>query len=456
MTPTMAEASKGIPLTGGGFEVSRETAPADVKRSPLLNHVAVGLWIIILALITIDLILISETRSVPYEDWGFRGFQAYLAIPLAILGFVIVRRFPRNWIGWLFLGSSISGLLMEISVGYAYLSLVLQPETFPGGDWASWLSGWLWLPGAVGFLFYVMLLFPDGRLPSPRWKPVAWFMTIAFIVLIIIIGVAPGPVTGPGEPLNPLRSPSLEPWSEQVFFVAMILVTLPGFLAVASLFFRFRRSSQQVRQQLKWFIFASIFAPFAVIVGQFEEALADILLVAVTLPSLIAIALAILRYRLYEIDIIIRKTLIYGLLTGVLVFLYFIGVVLLQALFRSLTGQSSSLAIVLTTLAITAMFNPLRQRFQSLIDLRFYRHKYDAQQALDTFVSAARKELDLTQLTEELTGVVTDSLKPQFISIWLQPQQIGGEQSLSQGTRQTSAMRLQPLHSKDTSHSEVE
>jgi hypothetical protein len=102
------------------------------------------------------------------------------------------------------------------------------------------------------------------------------------------------------------------------------------------------------------------------------------------------------------------------------------------------------------------MFNPLRQRFQSLIDLRFYRHKYDAQQALDTFVSAARKELDLTQLTEELTGVVTDSLKPQFISIWLQPQQIGGEQSLSQGTRQTSAMRLQPLHSKDTSHSEVE
>ena len=141
------------------------------------------------------------------------------------------------------------------------------------------------------------------------------------------------------------------------------------------------------------------------------------------------------------------------MLTGILVFLYFIGVVLLQELFRSLTGQSSSLAVVLTTLAVTALFNPLRRRLQSLIDLRFYRHKYDAQHALDIFVSAAREELDLTQLTEELIGVVTDSLKPQHISIWLQPQRIYGDQKLSQGTQQTSSMHLQPLHSIDISQS---
>jgi hypothetical protein len=177
-----------------------------------------------------------------------------------------------------------------------------------------------------------------------------------------------------------------------------------------------------VKQQIKWFLFASIFGPFAVVVGQFDGVIADVLLVAVTLPIPIGMAIAILRYRLYDIDIIIRKTLLYGLLTGLLVGLYFLGVVLFQQLFRSFSGQSSSFAVVLTTLAIAALFNPLRQRLQTLIDSRFYRKKYDAQHALDTFISTARDDVDLDQLSTQLVRVASDAMKPQHISLWLRPQ----------------------------------
>ena len=156
--------------------------------------------------------------------------------------------------------------------------------------------------------------------------------------------------------------------------------------------------------------------------GQFDGVIADIFLVAVTFPILLAIAIAILRYRLYDIDIIIRRTIQYGLLTGLLVGMYFLGVVLFQQLFRSFSGQSSSFAVVLTTLAIAALFNPLRQQLQSWIDSRFYREKYDAQHALDVFISTARDEVNIDQLSAELVRVAKEAMKPEYISIWLRPQ----------------------------------
>jgi hypothetical protein len=253
-------------------------------------------------------------------------------------------------------------------------------------------------------------------------------MGIMSVTLMVLIAIAPGPIRGPGEPLNPLRSARIEALSEEVYILAMAGVMLPAFLAALSLFFRYRQASRRVKQQIKWFLFASIFGPFAVAIGQLDGVIADVLLVAVTLPIPIAMAIAILRYRLYDIDIIIRRTLLYGLLTGLLVGLYFLGVVLFQQLFRSFSGQSSSFAVVLTTLAIAALFNPLRLRLQTLIDSRFYREKYDAQHALDKFIATARDEVDLDQLSAQLVRVANDSMKPEHISVWFRPQSIPFQQ----------------------------
>jgi hypothetical protein len=207
--------------------------------------------------------------------------------------------------------------------------------------------------------------------------------------------------------------------------VPILLIGIPTMLlSVASLVLRFRRSRGEERQQLKWFVCAGVLVVGALCVPLFVPGAASTVLQLLVMPSLPAAAgIAILRYRLYEIDIIINRTLVYGSLTVLLMTFYFAGVTTAQALFRAMTGQEQQpqLVVVASTLAIAALFNPLRRRIQAFIDKRFYRRKYDAAKTLEAFSARLRDETDLETLGAELVGVVRKTMQPAHVSLWLRP-----------------------------------
>jgi hypothetical protein len=282
-----------------------------------------------------------------------------------------------------------------------------------------------------GILVLYLLLFPTGRLPSRRWRPVAW-LTVAFVVVgVVLAALSPGAYLGSLGPIrNPLGIEGLTGIYKAVFFTMAPLLIVA---AVLSVFVRLRRSVGIERQQLKWFAYAvAAFAVGIILVSVitvvdtppwFERAgVAFFTLAGAAYP--IAIGIAILRYRLYDIDRIINRTLVYGSLTAMLALVYLGGVVGLQATLRVLTGQGSTLAVVASTLAIAALFSPLRLRVQRFVDRRFYRRKYDAAKTLAAFGSRLRNETDLEALGDDLVGVTSATMQPEHVSLWLRPEAI--------------------------------
>jgi hypothetical protein len=291
----------------------------------------------------------------------------------------------------------------------------------------------LWVPFTVLMLFF-LLLFPDGRLPSGRWRSFAWLVGIAAIVGVAVQALLPVPTCEVCPIENPLGIEGLESVAELVdALVEAFLVGVLGSLALASLFLRFRRASGVEHQQIKWlvFIFSVLFlgATLAYIVYSATEArwawsVGQSLLAVGSVGVPIAMGVAILRYRLYDIDSLINRTLVYGSLTLLLAAVYFGGVTLTEAIFRTLTGQEEQpqLAIVVSTLVIAALLIPLRRRIQSFIDRHFYRRKYDAGKTLEAFSAKLREETDLDTLNNELVGVVRETMQPAHVSLWLSPE----------------------------------
>jgi hypothetical protein len=291
----------------------------------------------------------------------------------------------------------------------------------------AWILTWVWIPG-LGLSTFQFLLFPDGRLPSRRWRWFAWLSLLLILVGTISQAFAPGLVQGGdvGGIYNPLGVeglPNVEKPIQTLLFALMLI-------SAASLFVRLVRASGVERQQLKWFTYASALSASSVILTYtISEAIGsvwlgwvgEVMIIAALLGTPIAMGIAILRYRLYEIDIIINRTLVYGPLTATLVALYFGAVVLLQRLFVVLTGEKSTLAVVASTLVIAALFNPLRRRIQAFIDRRFYRRKYDAAKTLEAFSAKLRDETDLEALNHELVEVVKETMQPAHVSLWLRP-----------------------------------
>jgi hypothetical protein len=301
------------------------------------------------------------------------------------------------------------------------------------------LSQWMWiLP--VGLLgIYLILLFPDGRLPSRRWRPLAWLSGVVIVLLGVDIILAPGPLEGHPGVRNPLGLEGA-PWLVDAGIVLLLLLPVCILASALSLILRDRRSGGEQREQIKWIAFAAslvglaflstilsllIFAPEFIRGGRDTPALWLQLLQYVMLLSFVsvpvAIGFAILRYRLYAIDLIINRSLVYGSLTATLVALYFGGIVVLQRVFVALTGQKSTLAVVASTLLIAALFTPLRRRIQYFIDRRFYRRKYDAAKTLEAFSAKLRDETDLDALSDDLVGVVRETMQPAHVSLWLRP-----------------------------------
>jgi hypothetical protein len=281
----------------------------------------------------------------------------------------------------------------------------------------------------IGLQVFYLLLFPTGRLPSGRWRWVAW-LTVAFVVAgVILSAFSSDPENGLGPIRNPLGIEGFTPLYDALLYSIAPLL----FVAVAlSVFVRLRRAVGVERQQIKWFAYAAAVWALGIIFNVitlaidtplwFERAVGAYFTVAgTTIP--ISIGIAILRYRLYEIDTLINRTLVYGSLTAALALTYFGGVATTQAIFHALTGQEqqSQLAIVVTTLVIAALFNPLRRRVQAFVDRRFYRSKYDAAKTLETFSAKLREETDLDALNDDLVGIVRETMQPAHVSLWLRP-----------------------------------
>jgi hypothetical protein len=314
---------------------------------------------------------------------------------------------------------------------YAFYALVTQPGALPGGVWIAWSRLWtatlLW-----ALMFFVLLLFPNGRLPSPRWRPFAWGAAATFVLLGVLFALKPGRLVDVRVP-NPM---GVE-WAAGIMKVSesiLVFVVLGIMLAAAaSVIGRFRRARGAERLQLKWLTYAVGFWAISGVVGLFNfqvlhnrdiEFFASTLGIVATAAISTAVGVAILRYRLYEIDLLINRTLVYGLLTAMLAAVYFGGIATTQTILRVLTGQQElpQLAVVVSTLLITALFNPLRRRIQSFIDRRFYRKKYDARKTLEAFSAKLRDETDLAALNDELVGVVRETMQPAHATLWLRPE----------------------------------
>jgi hypothetical protein len=377
-------------------------------------------------------------------------FVLFLAFP--IVGALIATRRPQNPIGWICLADGLLWMLLGMTDSYSVYG-VARPGSVPFPVAIGTLGNqWLWVP-TVGLLgIYLLLLFPDGRLPSKRWRPLAWLSGAVIVLLSVTEGLAPGPLENQGGVRNPFGLEEL-PWLADAALVMLPLLPVCILASVVSLVLRYRHSRGEVRQQIKWIAFVASFAGLLYLIALVSPFIfaPEFLGSGGRLPPLplwlellfsvavlglagipVAIGFAVLKYRLYDIDVVINRTLVYGLLTVMLAAVYFGGVATTQAILRAVTGQESQLAIVVSTLAIAALFNPLRRRVQAFVDRRFYRRKYDATKTLAAFSAKLRNQTNLDALNAELVGVVQETMQPSHVSLWLRPDPVpksdGGEE----------------------------
>src|SRR4028118_127283 len=395
-----------------------------INRSTVV-WLAWSLWALAFALTGLSLLLHFLNLSHP----GTHVFDWWLGNSLVVIdatvGAIVASRRPENLVGWLLCLSGVALSTSNFASQYAIYALLAEPGLLPAGEAMAWIAAWQ-LPIMVGLQVSYFLLFPTGRLPSRRWRPVAW-LTVAFVLVgVILAAFSPEAYLGSlGSIRNPVGIEGFTSVFKTVFFTMAPLLYAA---AVLSLFMRLLRSRGVERQQLKWFAYAvAAFALGIVLISiisvidappWFERAGVAYFTVA-GLGYPIAIGIAILRYRLYDIDILINRTLVYGSLTVTLALVYIGSVVGLQSAFRVFTGQESTLAVVASTLVIAALFRPLRRRIQSLVDRRFYRSKYDARKTLEAFDARLRDETDLDALGNDLVGVARSTMQPEHVGLWI-------------------------------------
>jgi hypothetical protein len=381
----------------------------------------------------LHLVLWTLAESVPGAV-DTRG-EVGISIPFAVMGALIVARRPGNRIGWLFVAIGFLGALRGALDAYALYALAAPPGTdLPGAVAAAQGSLSIGpIPLALVLLF-VPLLYPTGRLPSPRWRPVAWLGALVLLLAPIVDALLPGHVQASEVPVgeNPLGIPAAE-GVLSLFSLAIFLLFIPLALAAqGSLVVRFRRARGDERQQLKWLAYAIVSFPAFLLLltltalvipdAPVSELVIDLVGSVPLLAVPVALGVAVLRYRLYDIDWIINRTLVYGLLTAVLGAAYAGAVLLLGQLFGGVGGNPPSWAVAGATLAVAALFQPARRRIQGAVDRRFNRRRYNAAKTVDAFSVRLRDQVDLDTLTAELLAVVDHTVEPTAVSLWLRPQ----------------------------------
>jgi hypothetical protein len=381
-----------------------------VGRPARLAWSLAGACVVLMLSSLVLLLAVSHAGDVSqyyYED-------AAVAVAFALLGAVVAGHRPENPIGWLFLAIGLSGALGVVSNEYVHYTLVVDLGALPGGAVAAWLSAWTWWP-AYGLVPLVLLVFPDGRLPSPRWRWAAWLNGAG--VAVMTLGVAASTI---GDPVRFALSEEEPGGLPGLVLAVSVIAAAVSFLAgLVSLALRWRRAWGNEREQLKWVAFAAGLSLVANVVLQVLM-LPGLGLVGVVLVP-VGATIAILRYRLYDIDRIINRTLVYGSLTALLGGIYAGTVLVFGQVFGGIGGQLPSWAVAGTTLAVAALFQPARRRIQQAVDRRFNRRKYDAAKTIEGFSARLRDEVDLDTLSAELLAVVDQTMEPTYVWFWLRP-----------------------------------
>jgi hypothetical protein len=415
------------------------------------SWLAWSLWAMCVALIAFALLLDFLTDDVPVPPDARPGFglvvlAGALSLAFPTVGALIASRLPANPIGWIFCCAALVLATQRFTIAYADYAIV-ENLALPWGESVAWFASWVWVANPTLAVF-LLLLFPSGRLASRRWRIVAWVALLG--AALIALADAFGP-----------RELQTHPWvfnlfgvvgviggltTYQVFvtsnLVGNALLLMSILAALLSLILRLHRARGDERQQLKWFlypvvpaiVFLSVITVHVMVLNFTREFLfspvyilpswkvftaIDYLSLVAALVIPVCTYIAMLRYRLYDIDVVINRALVYGALTALLIAVYVGSVVVLQGALRALTGQESQLAIVASTLAVAAIFNPLRHRIQAFVDRRFYRRKYDARKTLEAFSAKLRDETDLDALRDDLVGVVRETMQPKHVSLWL-------------------------------------
>jgi hypothetical protein len=386
------------------------------RRASTEAGLAVGLGLVSTGLTVGMLVVAARTGLSLHEVVTGPAQRAALAVGFSVLGAVILAHRRRHRIGWLCCAMGLAQAVAGISHQYARYALASDPGG-RAGVLASWLATWTWAPAIGLLLTFLVLLFPDGRLPGRRWRPVAWIAAGALAALVVLFAAHAWRLRGPSL-LTPI---SLLAFAGRPGMVAGLVLLASAVAAAASLLVRLRRAGGVERQQLKWFAYAAVISTLAAVLPANVP-------VGIALPGLLAllclpgaIAVAILRYRLYDIDRILNRTLVFGLLTAVLG-LGYVGVVLmLGLLFGGMAEHPPSWAVAAATLAVAVLFRPVRHRVQDAVDRRFNRRRFDAVKTIEAFSAQLRDQVDLDALTSDLLTVVNQTMEPTTASLWLRP-----------------------------------
>ena len=364
------------------------------------------------------LAIVEPTSGARSGGVAIAVLEAVVLTTLGVLGAIVAARQPRNAIGWLL-------TLIALALGFLVLSShVYQHVRLPTGEaegigaWAAWVNSWVWIPAIATAFTILPLLYPTGRPLSRRWRMLVWTAGVAQGVTFVGTAFVEGPLEEYPAVVNPVGVAGGALGA--VGILGFIVLVPTAFASIASLVVRYRRSGATERQQIKWVAAAAALLPLAFSgAGLPGDAGYPLLLVALLLIGA-AITVAMLRYRLYDIDVVINRALVYGALTAALAATYIVGVLLLQLVLRGMTADSG-LAIAGSTLAVVALFQPARQRIQATVDRRFYRRRYDAARTLERFGARLRDEIDLDTMGGELHRVVADTMQPTHVSLWLRP-----------------------------------
>jgi hypothetical protein len=341
------------------------------------------------------------------------GFVFSICFP--VLGALVIRRRGGHLIGWLMLGMGISLAFHGFANRWAQTALVDDPGSLPLGDLASWFQAWAWMPGWLLATTLLPVVFPDGR-PVGRHRVLAWVDGAAVAAVVIAIAAASWPVRGTllltasdGDP----RLSTLD----QLATVGFVVVGILTLVSMGSLLVRYRRATRDVRRQIAWVVYGAVIAALMSLIGAFLD-VGGLFQTLEACALVGGLAVAMLRYRLYDIEVVVNRTLVYGALTATLAAIYLGSVLLLQLVLSGLTSDSG-LAVAASTLGVAALFRPARARFQASVDRRFYRRKYDAARTLEAFSARLRDEVALGALNAELSAVIRETLQPAHVSLWL-------------------------------------
>ena len=393
--------------------------PSSTTRRALAPAAYVLSACLVVSFVALVVLLSLDSSYEPSQSLASSLPDVLILLAFVLVGLVVTLKRPENLVGWALLLAGLGLLLGGVLGAYGELALLAKPEAgLPGGAAAGSISRGSWAPLMAG-VFLLLIVFPSGALPSRALRRFAALVLLGFALIWAILSTVPGELEPPLEDFdNPLAFTSSSTYVVAVFPVIFACL---GSIVVAAVIVvrRFRRSRGQERLQFKWVTASAglliVTLPIGAAFNWTRVAGAIMTIQLIALP--VSVGIAVLRYRLYEIDIIIRRTLVYSTLSALLAGLYLAFVLGLQALFASFAG-GSNLAVALSTLIVAALFLPVRRRTQGFVDRRFYRRRYDAQRTLDTFGSRLREQLDLETLGVELRAAVDSTMQPAHVSLW--------------------------------------